>query len=110
MYLDWWAFWVAQAPFKPDMFVFLDPGVEACADRIKARQRPGEDDIPVDYLRDLHATHERYRAAILAGSVVRGTKCCAHVLDTSGDYRVPGRDRDAVVQQIRELGNDVLRY
>jgi deoxyadenosine/deoxycytidine kinase len=56
-YYEWWNLWNKVMPYEPDHFVYLRPDMETCMDRLRKRNRDGEQGVSVEYqqkLMDLH--------------------------------------------------------
>jgi len=45
-----------------DAFLYMRAPPETCLDRVGLRKRPGEENITIEYLRELHARHENWLA------------------------------------------------
>lgn len=58
MYLEWCNFHKQTVPFTPTGFVYLDCPAEVSYERCHIRNRNGECDIGIEYLRDLKAEHD----------------------------------------------------
>jgi len=59
-YRDWVILWKKVMPYEPDLFIYLKPSVEVCMQRIKERNRPGEEGVSQDYQAKLQAKHEQF--------------------------------------------------
>jgi deoxyguanosine kinase len=57
LYNKWYDFITSMIP-KINAFVWVDTEAEICFQRIKTRAREGEDDIPLEYLRNLEKVHK----------------------------------------------------
>lgn len=60
VYRKWYDF--IMSIVKPNIsgIIYLQVHPDVCAERIKKRNRKGEDGIDIDYLRNLHAQHESW--------------------------------------------------
>ena len=58
-YMEWWNLWERIVPFKPDLFVYLDPSIEEVMSRVKNRNRKGEEGIGLDYQLLLKSKHDK---------------------------------------------------
>ena len=58
--LEWETYntWYDFFSFKIDYFIYLKTDVDKCVERIKLRNRKGEETIPKEYLENLHSKHE----------------------------------------------------
>ena len=54
LYNQWWNLWYMLMPAIPDIFIWLNPDVEVCMDRIKTRGRKGEELITLEYQQRLY--------------------------------------------------------
>lgn len=59
-YMNLWTMWEDLMPFQPDLFVYLNPGVDVAMQRIQERSRDGESGITLDYQQRLHDRHEEF--------------------------------------------------
>lgn len=53
----WWNLWSSLWPFKPTHFIHLCPGVKIAQERVKNRDREGEEKIKDSYQEDLLKQH-----------------------------------------------------
>jgi deoxyadenosine/deoxycytidine kinase len=60
MYNEWWALWKQLITFDFSGFIYLNPDINACMDRIKSRNRDGESNITLEYQADLLDKYEKY--------------------------------------------------
>lgn len=60
IYNNWHSWLVDSFNLKPDAYIYLQTSPEICFQRIKKRNRNGESDIPLDYLKLLHEKHEEW--------------------------------------------------
>jgi deoxyadenosine/deoxycytidine kinase len=85
-YEDWCKMWAEVMPYEPDLFVYLRPPVEICMERLKERNRPGEENITKEYQISLQNKHDEFFSAdsvCISGS--HFVPCVR--LDTSENYR-----------------------
>lgn len=59
-YNEWFHFLVAQKNLVPSGFIYLQSTPEICLERMKNRDRAGEDCVPLEYLYQLHTQHEDF--------------------------------------------------
>lgn len=59
-YSDWCSLWSELMPYEPDLFIYLRPPVEICMERIKERNRPGEEKITKEYQLNLQKRHDDF--------------------------------------------------
>jgi len=60
IYCRWHDWLCAKFPVKPNGFIYLKTAPEISHQRIKKRDRRGEDTIPLEYLQTLHKLHEKW--------------------------------------------------
>ena len=60
LYCKWFDFFVKDLPIKGIVHITTDS--KTCADRIKIRNRKGEESIPLEYLDDLDTYHKKWLA------------------------------------------------
>jgi deoxyadenosine/deoxycytidine kinase len=58
IYSNWHSWLVDKFNLKADAYIYLNTNPEKCFERIKNRNRNGESDIPLDYLKLLHKKHD----------------------------------------------------
>lgn len=60
--LQWNAYnyWFDFFNIKMNYFIYVRTDVDKCVERIKIRSRSGEENIPLDYLNDLHNNHDNW--------------------------------------------------
>ncbi|VVB70043.1 Thymidylate kinase [uncultured archaeon] len=98
MYLDWCSTFrplVKSFDFQNATFVFLQNHVETCYQRVRSRNRAGEEHITLDYLRKLEALYNKYMSE-KPNKIILGSN-----LDIDQkDFRVNGEHRENVVNYI----------
>jgi len=57
-YHSLWKMWSKLMPIKPDLFIYLRPPIDVCMQRIKKRNRKGEENIELDYQEKLLKYHD----------------------------------------------------
>lgn len=60
IYKEWFGWLVESYTRKPSGFIYLHTTPEICHDRIAQRSRSEESEIPLSYLKLLHARHEEW--------------------------------------------------
>lgn len=68
---QWYSYALSQSNFTVDLIVYLQASPEICFERIKARNRPEEQFITLEYLRQLHDLHEEWLVTGSKPSVIR---------------------------------------
>lgn len=61
-YNTWFEFLIRKKCHAPLGFIYLKSTPEICFERMNRRKRPGEDSVPLEYLRQLHTMHEEFLA------------------------------------------------
>ncbi len=59
-YTSWFDWLVETFGIKPKGYIYLRASPDISYDRIKKRNRSGEETIPFDYLKELHNKHEKW--------------------------------------------------
>ena len=59
-YTSWFDWLVETFDIKPKGYIYLRASPDISYDRIKKRNRSGEETIPFDYLKELHNKHEKW--------------------------------------------------
>lgn len=57
-YLNLWSMWENVMPLKPDLFIYLKPDIQIAMDRLKKRNRKGEENITTEYQTNLEKWHD----------------------------------------------------
>lgn len=84
IYLRWFNLFADE--YRPDRVVYVKTDPEVCLQRIHLRLREGESGIPLAYLQDCHAYHER---------MVQGPLSDCHIKVLDGNEHIPEGDYDA---------------
>jgi len=90
IYLKWFDEFSRECPLNRVIYVKTDPDV--CIQRIAKRSRAGESVIPIDYLRECHAYHEKMMEALSAIPQL--------ILDGNVDIYANGNELQSWIQQI----------
>ncbi len=93
MYKLTWEPWTRMWPFLPTHTLMLDPSVNACMQRIRERNRDGEQGLPRAYQEKLLAQHEVF--------IKRHCITPVHRIKGDADYRPAGSK--ARVELLREF-------
>ena len=59
-YTDLWTMWEEVMPFKPDLFVYLKPTLDTCMQRLRERNRDGEQGVSREYQSGLEKQHNEF--------------------------------------------------
>jgi len=90
IYLKWFDEFSRECPLNRVIYVKTDPNI--CIQRIAKRSRAGESVIPIDYLRECHAYHEKMMEALSAIPQL--------ILDGNVDIYENGDELQSWIQQI----------
>lgn len=90
IYLKWFDEFSMECPLNRVIYVKTDPDV--CIQRIAKRSRAGESVIPIDYLRECHAYHEKMMESLSAIPQL--------ILDGNVDIYANGDELQSWIQQI----------
>lgn len=60
LYVDMYERFTENKDVQGDLFIYIKVDPDECAKRIHNRHRDGEDDIPIEYLKQLHQKHEEW--------------------------------------------------
>jgi deoxyadenosine/deoxycytidine kinase len=90
IYLKWFDEFSRECPLNRVIYVKTDPDI--CIQRIAKRSRAGESVIPIDYLRECHAYHEKMMEALSAIPQL--------ILDGNVDIYANGNELQSWIQQI----------
>ncbi|CAG9865265.1 unnamed protein product [Phyllotreta striolata] len=98
--LDQWYRWIrANEDIALDLIVYLRSSPETVYERVKARQRPEEKSVSLDYLKGLHESHERW----LMSDDERFNTIPVLVLDAD-------KTLEEIVQQYKQNEDKILGY
>jgi deoxyadenosine/deoxycytidine kinase len=81
LYYRWYQL-LSSSSTSLSAIVYVDTEPETCSDRIKCRNREGEEGIPVSYLKSLH----QFQSNWINNSSVPWTKVCSTELDASVNF------------------------
>jgi deoxyadenosine/deoxycytidine kinase len=90
IYLKWFDEFSRECPLNRVIYVKTDPNI--CIQRIAKRSRAGESVIPIEYLRECHAYHEKMMEALSAIPQL--------ILDGNVDIYENGDELQSWIQQI----------
>ena len=97
MYKNWWNLWSLVMPIKPDAFIYLNPSIDACLERYKARNREGEN-IDRNYQQELKNKHDEYFKEIQ----IDNKKIPCLNLETDVDFR-DGEGKKYVIETVKNF-------
>ena len=95
-YTEWFDFIVKHIGFKPKGFIYLRTDPEKSHERITKRNRSGESNISLDYLRKLHQRHDKW----LCPESSRVATVPVLVLDVTEDFE---SNPEHLVQKVRDF-------
>lgn len=111
-YMDLWSMWRELMPFHFDMFVYLNPTVDAAMERIQIRARGGESRVTKDYQSLLRDEHDLF----FRGDSIASKDACCRVIQGRPIYRITTDDNfiedeklkndivDGLLDRCREVG------
>ena len=92
-YTSWFDFVVKHIGFKPKGFIYLRTEPEKSHARVTKRNRSGESNISLDYLRKLHQRHDKW--LIDENNVL--------VLDVTEDFESNPEHLEKMIQKVRDF-------
>ncbi|CAG9830688.1 unnamed protein product [Diabrotica balteata] len=98
--IDQWYRWIrANEDIALDLIVYLRSSPETVYERVKARKRPEENSLSLEYLKELHDSHERW----LMSDDERFNTIPVLVLDAD-------KTLDEIIEQYKQNENKILGY
>lgn len=94
-YKVWSGAWRKLWPFKRSHVLFIDPGIEACMERLKKRDREGEI-VPIEYQQHLYNNYVK---------MIDNCKDKTLKLTLKTDYREKGKEQGEVINIILNFLN-----
>jgi len=95
-YIEWFDFIVKHIGFKPKGFIYLRTDPEKSYERINKRNRSGESNISLEYLRKLHQRHDKW----LVDESSRNATVPVLVLDVTEDFE---SNPEHLIQKVRDF-------
>ena len=92
-YTEWFDFIVKHIGFKPRGYIYLRTNPERSHERINKRNRSGESNISLEYLKKLHRKHDNW--LIDESNVL--------VLDVTEDFESNPEHLDKMIQKVRDF-------
>jgi deoxycitidine kinase len=92
-YTEWFDFIVKHIGFKPKGYIYLRTHPERSHERINKRNRSGESNISLEYLKKLHRKHDNW--LIDESNVL--------VLDVTEDFESNPEHLDKMIQKVRDF-------
>jgi deoxyadenosine/deoxycytidine kinase len=92
-YTEWFDFVVKHIGFKPKGFIYLRTDPEKSYERINKRNRSGESNISIDYLKKLHKRHDKW--LVNEDNVL--------VLDVTEEFESNPELLEKMVQKVRDF-------
>ncbi|CAF0888142.1 unnamed protein product [Rotaria sordida] len=88
---DWFQMLISNDSCYLDLIIYLRAKPETCLERIKSRNRPEEQSITIDYLKQLHERHEDWLAPQIRTSttpvlIVDANQTKEHVYNTTSTH------------------------
>jgi deoxyadenosine/deoxycytidine kinase len=98
-YTEWFDFVVKHIGFKPKGFIYLRTDPEKSHERITKRNRSGESNISLEYLRKLHHRHDKW----LCPESSRDATVPVLVLDVSEEFETNPEHLERMIQKVRDF-------
>ena len=92
-YTEWFDFIVKHIGFKPKGFIYLRTDPEKSYERINKRNRSGESNISIDYLKKLHKRHDKW--LVNEDNVL--------VLDVTEEFESNPEHLEKMLQKVRDF-------
>lgn len=105
-YNQWWDMWssvVVGIPIKPDVFIYLNPDIDECMERLRIRDRSEEKGVTKEYQENLKKYHDEFlgKDMVTVGSGSGEGVPCLN-LQTNSDFR-SGECAQELTQQIKDF-------
>ncbi len=98
-YTEWFDFIVKHIGFKPKGFIYLRTDPEKSHERITKRNRSGESNITLEYLRKLHRRHDKW----LCPESSRDATVPVLVLDVTEEFESNPEHLEQMIQKVRDF-------
>ncbi len=98
-YTEWFDFVVKHIGFKPKGFIYLRTDPEKSYERINKRNRSGESNISIDYLKKLHTRHDKW----LCPESSRVATVPVLVLDVTEEFESNPEHLEKMLQKVRDF-------
>lgn len=111
-YREWWKLWIRVMPYKPDLFIYLKAGIDKCMDRVRQRNREGEEGVSKTYQEALQAKHDSFfgytgQIDISGNDVPHNVPC--QILIVDDDFRNDQHIQDMLTLHFEDLIKSVSR-
>jgi len=103
-YKDWWKMWSSVMPFMPDIFLWLNPDLDICMQRLAERARNGEEGISREYQERLLNKHRAFFSRNKV-QVSRNEYARVYNLRWNGNFRDEEKVKDMVTDEVERLLN-----
>lgn len=94
-YTEWFDFVVEHIGFRPKGFIYLRTDPEKSHERITRRDRSGESNITLEYLRKLHQRHDEWLTRDMTAPVL--------VLDVTEEFESNPEHLERMIQKVRDF-------
>lgn len=101
-YKEWWSLWYKVMPYHPNLFVYLKPDLSECMNRLRTRNRDGEQDISMDYQLNLERKHDQF----FSGDSVDlsdGTRAKCIWIQTNADFKNDDLVKDTITSKLDDI-------
>ena len=107
-YNEWWSFFVALVPGKPNGVVYLRTEPDVCFHRVNHRNRAEEAKVELSYLQMLHDQHEEWLPSVKGSDTGVALECTRHqlpyvVLDGNKEFEGDRERQLELVQRVEQL-------
>jgi len=106
-YLDLWKMWEKVMPFRPDLFIYLQPEIESVMERLRNRNREGEETVSIEYQLNLQTQHDIFFGEDFVNNENLHHIPCHH-LRTNSDFQNDKNVKLKISSEIREKIRDIL--
>jgi len=100
-YREWWSMWEEIVPFRPDMFIYLQPSIEEIMKRVRLRNRDGEEGVSQQYQEVLKLKHDE----IFGGEqveILESHYIPVYHIKTDSDFKNDEKIKNEIVNGIEE--------
>jgi deoxyadenosine/deoxycytidine kinase len=97
-YEKWWNLWAEVNPLKPDLYIYLDPTMNAVMQRVSKRNRDGEEEVSLKYQTILKKYHdELFNAAYI---VMDGRDVPTYKIETDDNFENDENVKSEIVSKV----------
>lgn len=104
-YQSWITLWRKVMPYEPDLFIYLKPSISVCMDRIKERNRKGEENISIEYQTALQKKHDAFFDKDCV-EISNGRFVSCEIIQTDENFRDHPEVQNKMVDHFIEMINN----